>query len=314
EAEALLKYKHPDHFNTLGSGLWRGRIYGADIGIRFGRDVIYHGVFGTGLFQTIYRRPASMLAMMLMSVEWHLLTFFVGVCGIAWRPLIWVAFAMILLSVLLAITAALQAKLPGKPRHILVRPLIAWLHWRQPIVRGLARYTVRLRAKGMRDAADDYAHQQLPINRENPNELMFWSKHFERVKLLETIKDEVDHAGLRYRIDAGWHDWDLEIYGSRYVKVRVKTVSEKHQEGLMTRVHVTHHMSTFCKTLLAAGALLSIFLLVTVWPFSRPALLIPLVWYTLFIINRHRVARPILGLISTAAEKAGFYHGTPKKK
>jgi len=24
--------------------------------------VIYHGVFGTGLFQTIYRRPASLLA------------------------------------------------------------------------------------------------------------------------------------------------------------------------------------------------------------------------------------------------------------
>lgn len=313
EAEALLKYKHPDHFNTLGSGLWRGRIYGADVGIRFGRDVIYHGVFGTGLFQTIYRRPASMLAMMLMSVEWHLLTFFVGVCGIAWRPLIWVAIGMMLLPVMLAIVASIQARLPGKPRHILVRPLIAYLHWRQPIVRGLARYTVRLRSKGMRDAADDYARTEIPINPRNPSELLFWSKHFDRVKLLEKIKEEVDEATLRYRIDAGWHDWDLEIYGSRYVKVRVKTVSEKHQEGMMTRVHVTHLMTTFCKTLLATGVLLSIFLVITVWPFSRPALLIPLVWYTLFTINRHRVARPILGLVSAAAEKAGFYHGTPKK-
>ncbi|HSV16010.1 MAG TPA: glycosyltransferase, partial [Tepidisphaeraceae bacterium] len=28
EAEALLKYKHPDRFNTLGASHWRGRIYG----------------------------------------------------------------------------------------------------------------------------------------------------------------------------------------------------------------------------------------------------------------------------------------------
>ena len=63
EAEALLKYKHPDHFNTLGASHWRGRIYGGDqIGVRVGGDVIYHGLFGTGLFQTIYRQPASMIA------------------------------------------------------------------------------------------------------------------------------------------------------------------------------------------------------------------------------------------------------------
>jgi len=30
EAEAMLKYKHPDHFNTLGASHWRGRIYGGD--------------------------------------------------------------------------------------------------------------------------------------------------------------------------------------------------------------------------------------------------------------------------------------------
>ena len=71
EAEALLKYKHPDHFNTLGASHWRGKIYGGDqIGVRIGGDVIYHGMFGTGLFQTIYRQPASMLAMMMISQLW----------------------------------------------------------------------------------------------------------------------------------------------------------------------------------------------------------------------------------------------------
>jgi glycosyltransferase involved in cell wall biosynthesis len=62
EAEALLKYKHPDKFNSLGASHWKGKIYGGDIGVHLGQDVIYHGVFGTGLFQTIYRQPASMVA------------------------------------------------------------------------------------------------------------------------------------------------------------------------------------------------------------------------------------------------------------
>ena len=45
----MLKYKHPDHFNTLGASHWRGKIYGGEeIGVRVGGDVIYHGLFGTG--------------------------------------------------------------------------------------------------------------------------------------------------------------------------------------------------------------------------------------------------------------------------
>ena len=53
--------------------------------------MVYHGVFGTGLFQTIYRRPASLLAMMLMSIEWHLLAGFmlVLVAGVLRRCFSW---------------------------------------------------------------------------------------------------------------------------------------------------------------------------------------------------------------------------------
>ena len=62
EAEALLKFKHPDHFNTLGASSWRGRIYGGDqIGVRLGRrrDLPRH-FRHRDLFQTIYRRRASL--------------------------------------------------------------------------------------------------------------------------------------------------------------------------------------------------------------------------------------------------------------
>jgi glycosyltransferase involved in cell wall biosynthesis len=149
-AEALLKYKHPDHFNSLGASHWRGRIYGGgeEIGIKVGGDVIYHGLFGTGLFQTIYRKPASMIAMMLMSVEWHLLTGFMAILGLAFGPFMWVAGVMFLTPVALACVAAAQAPRP-RHAHRLSKPLIAYLHYRQPITRGWARYSSRLKSKVM---------------------------------------------------------------------------------------------------------------------------------------------------------------------
>ena len=56
EAEALLRFKHPDRFNSFGDGKWRGVLYGAALhGVRLGGPVIYRGTFGAGLFQCVYR-------------------------------------------------------------------------------------------------------------------------------------------------------------------------------------------------------------------------------------------------------------------
>lgn len=322
EAEALLKYKHPDHFNTLGASHWRGKIYGSDmIGVRFGGDVIYHGLFGTGLFQTIYRKSASMTAMMLMSIEWHLLYGFVFVLSLAFaslglfNPLFWIAVGMAITPMVLAIIASLQAPMP-KHKHWLTRPLIAWLHYRQPIARGWARYSVRLRAKVMRLPTRGGVRlvDNLPRDPNDPASLRYWSTVHDRFPLLQEINDAVKASGWRTRPDSGWSPWDIEIYGSRYAKVRLITATEHHHgSGYLTRVRVTSHMSTFCLVLMAAAALLASILLWHLWPFSRPAVLIPIVWWAMYAINRTIVIRPVLALIDAAAERAGYYPVHPKK-
>jgi glycosyltransferase involved in cell wall biosynthesis len=314
EAEALLKFKHPDHFNVLGASHWRGRIYGGDgIGVRFGGDVIYHGVFGTGLFQTIYRKPASLIAMMLMSIEWHLIAGFALIAGLAFTPFLWLALFMFVTPVILAVVAAIQAPVPKHP-HPLARPLIAYLHWRQPITRGLARYTVRLRHKVLKSEASGYARTvKLPFDPNDARTLLYWNTKGDRVALLKSINDEVIASGWRYRADSGWNGWDMEIYGSRYVKVRISTATEVHHaNGRLTRVRVDMLMSTFCKVLLAGSCVLAGLLFLYVWPFSRPALLIPLTWWAMYVANQHRVSRPVLGLIDAAAEAAGFWPVYPK--
>ncbi len=315
EAEALLKYKHPDRFNSLGASHWRGRIYGGDeIGVRVGGDVIYHGIFGTGLFQTIYRRQASMLAMMMMSIEWNLLAWFVLVLSLAFSPLLYVAGVMFATPFVLAIVAAIQSPMPQHP-HWLSRPLIAMLHLRQPLARGWARYSVRLKNKVMRTIAKGYKREnKLPFDPKDRGTLRYWSTSHERVHLLQQITEEVKSAGWRSRIDSGWGGWDIEIYGSRYVKVRLTTATEQHEgKGMLTRVRVQSFMSKFCLCLFIASLILAGLLLLHVWPFSRIAVLIPLSWWAMFLVNRRTVTGPILGLIDEVAERSGYWPVPPNK-
>jgi O-antigen biosynthesis protein len=315
EAEALLKYKHPEHFNTLGASHWRGRIYGGEmIGVRIGGDVVYHGVFGTGLFQTLYRRPPSLLAAMLMSIEWHLLTGFVLLLGLVLTPVLYVAVVMLAIPVVLACVAAAQAP---RPRHanLMTRPLIAYLHFRQPITRGYARYTVRLKAKNLKAQASGYARpNDLPLDPAERRTLRYWHHEMDRLVLLRAIVEEVRQANWRHRMDAGWGASDLEIYGSRYVKVRILTATEQHHGvGLLTRVRVRIVMSNFARVLFVAIGLLTLLVLVHMWPYSRPAVLLPLACWAMYLWNKWRVSRPVLGLIDAAAERAGFYPVPTKK-
>jgi glycosyltransferase involved in cell wall biosynthesis len=315
EAEALLKYKHPDRFNVLGSSHWRGRMYGgdADPGVRLGGDTVYHGVFGTGLFQSIYRRRASVVAAMLMSIEWHLLAAFVAVLGLAVPPLLGVAALMFVTPAVLAIVAAAQSPLPRR-RTWLTRPLIAYLHFRQPIARGWARYSVRLRHKVLGpELGGDVAPRPgpLPFDPADRDALRYWSTVHDRFHLLGELLAAMAGHGWRTRVDSGWGAWDAEVYGSRYVKVRITTATEFHESdgdcGRLTRVRVIAKMSTFCRCLTVASLLLCVLLLARVWPYSRPAVLLPAAAWAQFLVARRRVMVPVLRLIDEVATKAGYW-------
>src|SRR5689334_15355357 len=210
-------------------------------------DLVYPALSATCPCQTIYRRPATPVAAILMSIEWHLLYAFVAILGLAFYPLFAVASAMLLVPIVLAIVAAYQQPMP-KHKHFLTRPLIAYLHYRQPITRGWARYSVRLKAKVLNEEAKGYRRpQQLPFDPKDPQTLLYWSKWYDRLTLLDRVANEVKKAGWCTRVDSGWANWDMEIYGSRYVKIRIATATEHHHNvGMLTRVRVELHMSKFC--------------------------------------------------------------------
>jgi hypothetical protein len=214
---------------------------------------------------------------------------------------------MFCVPVILAIIAAAQAPAP-RHKHWLTRPLIAFLHFRQPIARGWARYSVRLKAKVLqREAKRAGPARPLPLEPGSRRTLRYWNTYHDRVVLLQKIKEEVQAAGWRMRVDSGWNEWDMEIYGSRYVKVSLTSMSEHHDgRGMLTRVRVQLLPSTFCMVLAFASVILTGLLFLYLWPFSRPALLIPLLLWAMYLANKAVVANPVLSLIDEAAAKAGF--------
>ena len=167
---------------------------------------------------------------------------------------------------------------------------------------------MRLKAKVMKHEAAGYRRPNtLPFDQNDRRTLRYWSPKEERLSLLQKIHEEVKAAGWRSRVDSGWAEWDMEIYGSRYVKVRLTTATEIHgRDSMLTRVRVELLMSKFCLVLLIASSLMAGLLLMHLWPFSRTAVLIPLAWWAMYAVNKWRVSMPVFGLIDEAAEKAGF--------
>ena len=323
EAEAMLQFKHPDRFNTLGASLWHGRIYGphgpGSVGLRLGRDIIYHGAMGTGLFQTIYRRPASLPAAMMMSLEWHLLALFVAVLGIAWPTLLFVALGMELATAGLAVASAWQQPEP-KRRRWWSRPLVAYLHWRQPIARGWARYGHRLRGKVSCEGR--FARPgPLPVDPAQRDTLRYWwgnnyvpGTMKDRFDLIRRARDEAQAAKIHVRGDSGWHGWDLELFGSRWAKVRVAGVTEKHADGHLVRLRVRPRATGFAKACIVAATALALVASVRLFPLGLITLAVPALAVLAYKFAAWRLRRRTMNLLDLVAEREQFVGVWPEPR
>ncbi len=241
EAEALLVRKHPEYFNDIGSSIWHGRIYtAAKIGVVTRSPIIYHGVFASAFFQSIYAPPPSMFLMLMTSLEWHvlvtlpLLTLGVAGAGVKFPLLLPLGITSLLASVGLCLIAGKQAEIPKAKRTFWSQPLVAWLFFVQPFVRGWARYSERL----LLEQTPLSAHETLDTldlkrRRDDRFEMAgYWADQpVDRMEFLGAILRELDKQGWQNKTDNGWSEFDVEIYGSRWCHLKLITANEYHQGG-----------------------------------------------------------------------------------
>lgn len=261
EAEALLVRRHPEYFNWFGGSQWHGRIYSpAKLGVTMGAPIIYHGSFATGFFQTLYTPPPSIALMLVCTLEYHVLVAVpLVILAVVFRALVPTAIVAALLPLIVSAMAAAQADIPRDRLRFWSRPLVALLFFLQPIVRGWARYQGGFRAprsnlagrENFRSALEDSDQKDFSI-------VEYWNdKGLDRTEFLRFMIERLDQQGWQHKVDAGWNQYDVQIYGSAWSLVQIVTAAETLGHGKqLLRARLSPGGTLFAKAFLwgALGA------------------------------------------------------------
>lgn len=312
EAEAMLERKHPENFNGIGGSRWAGRIYThAKIGVEFRPPIIYHGLFGSGFFQSLYTPNPGLTLLVVTSLEYHVLvTLPLLVLGAVLPYFGTVGIASLVFSVGLCIAAGAQAQLPQSQMRWWSRPLVALLFFLQPIVRGWARHRNHLRGQQTPlNARENLASLALAGKPKDFAQLLYWSEAgVDRMEFLTRVLTRLDERGWQNKPDSGWSTFDVEIYGSRWARLELLTATEYHSGGRqLLRCRLSAEWSFLSRAIfltVASALLLIIGALGKWWLWSLLLLLVPLAWW--LNSNRQDLRRLIVYFLDERAKEFGL--------
>jgi hypothetical protein len=124
------------------------------------------------------------------------------------------------------------------------------LFFLQPIIRGWARYQGRLLPQpgGVpeRQTLDSVALRESKLAL---RDMEYWSEQrFDRLAFVTDLLRRLDQTGWPNKSDAGWSEYDVEVYGDRWSQLQLTTVVEEHpQDKAMLRVRLRTRWSLQAK-------------------------------------------------------------------
>ncbi|MGH7062702.1 MAG: glycosyltransferase [Stellaceae bacterium] len=278
KAEALVYAKHPFRFNMFGQAKWLGRIYG-DLSTALllsRRPVIYSGVFGRGLFQTLYEPPASLGAFLPLSFEWSAAALVLALIGVALGGWWWLLAVPLLTTAAMCVNGARKAPIDRRFTGLKARALVALLIYLGPLLRGWERLKWRLR--GMRG----HTHIGLPPAEQRPRiawadralDLAYWSEEgTEKEALLGALTDFLLPHKYVVATDTGWSGWDLEIARGLGGRSMILVCTENHGGAKrLLRVRCTMRFAAPARFLLRGCAALTALALILGAPLAAAAI------------------------------------------
>jgi GT2 family glycosyltransferase len=264
KAEALVYSKHPFRFNLFGQAKWLGRIYG-DLSTSLllsRRPLIYSGVFGRGLFQTMYEPSSSLAQYLPLTFEWNVAAVLLALAGIVGGGWMWLLVAPLLITWSICVNGALKAPIDKRFRGLKARALVALLIYVGPILRGYER--LKWRVKEMRVPATTRGLGQ-PVQkarlslRERAFYLSYWSERAdEKEVLLGGLMRFLIPQKYFVVADQGWDGWDLKIARGLWSRAQVLVCTENHGSGKhLLRVRCAMRLSRFAAFVLRSYAVVT---------------------------------------------------------
>jgi GT2 family glycosyltransferase len=233
KAEALLAEKWPGKYNSTGHVTWQGRLYGKGIvNLFFQRSRIYHGMWGSAPFQSLYEPSPDRWSSILLMPEWYFLLLFVGfltALGGSWTPLLWLSpllVAGVLLTLIQAVRGSLRAHFYPEPgsrlRDFALYALTAWFHVIQPAARLLGRVQHGLGPWSWRE-----------FIRVGPLRVdAIWSEQWQAIESRLSELDKIlSESGATIVPCGNFDNWDFSIHGGLFGSIRVVAMVEEHGKG-----------------------------------------------------------------------------------
>ncbi len=235
KAEALLERKWPEKYNGAGHPFWAGRLYAQkpSCGLGWLRGRIYHGTWGTALFQCVHHPAPNLLRSLPLMPEWYLVILALAslaLLGTQWRLLL-PALPLLVLTVLApavqACLSAAHAVFPdSRPRvaRLGLRSLTAFLYLLQPLARLYGRLSYGL---------TPWRRRPLPWpSFPWPRMSAIWSERWRPpAEWLRSLEASLREHGAIVLCGGDYDRWDLEVEGGMLGVVRVRAAVEEHGAG-----------------------------------------------------------------------------------
>jgi glycosyltransferase involved in cell wall biosynthesis len=310
-SEAMVHFKHPQRCSSFGRSCWRGIIYGdGAVGLPLMPETIYHGRFGGGLFQTIYRHNDYGVWAVMTSLEWHLLAALLLVLATLYWPLSVASIAMWTAPLLLAVRSAATAPVDkGAPRWC--RPLVAVLYLIQPIVRGFYRMTYLLSNKRLPQVQVEPGTGASSAKRISATVVdLYWQSEqaIGRERLLEVLVNKAKRLGWYGDFENAWARWDVKLIGDRWHDIMIRTATEElGWPKRFTRARCTVGNTRFSVVAATTSALWAIAATITGESWAIAIGLLACVWTIASIwLSRRRCLNAVTGLVARAGKRCGL--------
>lgn len=234
KAETLLADKWPGKYNSTGHLAWHGRLYGRGVVVAlFARSRIYHGVWGSAPFQSVYEPCPGQLSSLTLMPEWYFLLMLFGsltALGTSWAPLLWLTpllGAGVSLTLIQAARAGKRATFHPGPcsrlRRASLQLLVAWLHLVQPAARLLGR---------VQHGMGPWSWKGLTCIAPLPTTISLWSVRWEAIEpRLSHLESILKESGAVVIPGGDFDTWDLSIRGGLFGTIRVVAMVEEHGGG-----------------------------------------------------------------------------------
>jgi hypothetical protein len=256
------------------------------------------------------------LAAYLSSIEWVALTAFLFLLAIPFPVLRIVAYLMFGGTFLVALSYMIHAKLEPRFDTIRARLLVAFLALSQPLVRGWSRYFTWLKFKRTPESVIGAKEKDFTPSRiKGLTKLVFWNEEGKgREVLLSSVIEALETEGWSYSTDTGWKEWDVQIYGSFWWGVTMRSVTEYHGgPKCLTRVALATRMvaTTFLANFLMISLL--IYLVATghsmMFPVGFYAAVMIVIW-----TRGYRLKKRVAELVEASGQRIGLKRVDPRKK